>query len=651
LLAAATLIPIGVLSWLGFRILQQDRDVERQRRRERLEVAAGRLALDMDRRLQDIEEQLARGSDAKSAGVRLLPAGLTSTPDVPLLYQPEVSAGEGVPSSFLAAAERAEFQRHDLAAAEAAYRQASESRAPVARAAALIGLARVLRQRGDHAAALQAYADLEQLGSLVVGGQPAGLVARQGRCKALEEASDKEALRRAAEELAGALNAGGWPIDRATFDLYRDMVERWGAAAPSSDAIAKTAAAVQLWRVWRRGDLAPRGRRVLREEQRPVLAVWAGGPDRPTVWLATPDQIEASFGPLWSAQRLAVSLADNEGQPVLGERQASGITGGLSLTTAETRLPFILGVRSVADEDDEGDRMRRIVLVSGLVIAFVLMLAAAYGVYRTTTRDLMLAREQSDFVSAVSHEFRTPLTSMRHLTELLASRGVTSEERKAQYYELLAHETERLHRMVESLLSFGRIEAGAYAWQLEPVNASELLAGIVEEFRREPLAEGRAIVCEIEQALPPIRADREALSRALWNLLENAGKYSEPGSAIRVFARREGSTVLLGVGDRGAGIPAAERARIFQKFVRGTEAKRAGIRGVGIGLALVQRIVKAHGGSVRLESEPGIGSTFTIVLTNLATADDTVDTEVHAVAEEDCSSVSPASPVVGRFRS
>lgn len=379
-----------------------------------------------------------------------------------------------------------------------------------------------------------------------------------------------------------------------------------------------------------------------------MLAVWAGGPDRPTVWLATPNQIEASFGPLWTAQHLAVSLADNEGQPVLGERPAAGMAGGLSLTTADTRLPFILGVRSVDAMDDAADRMRRIVLVSGLAIAFLLMLAAAYGLYRTTTRELMLAREQSDFVSAVSHEFRTPLTSMWHLTDLLVSRGVTSEERKAQYYQLLAHETERLHRMVESLLSFGRIEVGAYAWRLESANASQLLAGIVEEFRREPLADGRQIVCEIEEALPPIRADREALSRALWNLLENAGKYSEPGTPIRVFARRDGDSVLLGVGDRGAGIPPGERERIFQKFVRGSEAKRAGIRGVGIGLALVQRIVEAHGGSVRLESESGRGSTFTIVLPKLATTENTVNTEVQTYTEKDCSSV---SPVVGRFPS
>jgi signal transduction histidine kinase len=242
------------------------------------------------------------------------------------------------------------------------------------------------------------------------------------------------------------------------------------------------------------------------------------------------------------------------------------------------------------------------------------MLAAAVVIYRVTTRELMLARQQSDFVSAVSHEFRTPLTSMRHLTDLLVSRSVASEERKTQYYELLAHETERLHRMVEGLLSFGRIEAGSYAWRLEPADAGELMRIIVQDFRREASAAGRQIACEIPEELPMIRVDRDALFSALWNLMENAAKYSPPASPIRVFVRRHQDRILLGVEDQGSGIPPGEQQRIFQKFVRGADAKQAGIRGVGIGLALVQRIVEAHGGSVQLQSEPGRGSTFTLVL-------------------------------------
>lgn len=645
LLAAATLLPIGALAWLGLRTLQQDRQLEGQRRRERLEVAAGRLALDVERRLQDTEQELAGGS-----GIHFVPAGFESSPGVcaaecsaglqtrldrPVLYQPfETPAENPVSSPVLAEAEVEEFQRRNLAAAADRYRRATTSENPSVRAAALAGLGRVLRQRGDHQDALDAYTALEELGTLFFAGQPAALVARQGRAKIFEEAGDIERLHKEGAELAEVLNSGRWPIDRATFELYRDMVDRWGGPAPASDAMARTEAAVELWRAWRRGDLAPRGRRLLRQESGSVLALWAGGPDRPAVWLATAGELEASWRSLWDAEDLAVRLSDTDGKPVFGEPRLDSV----SLTPSETRLPFILSVSAIGTRPDEGETRRRTVLLSGLLTAFLLMLAAAYGLYRATARELLLARQQSDFVSAVSHEFRTPLTSLRHLTELLASRSVSSEERKAYYYELLARETERLHRMVESLLSFGRMDVGAYAWKLEPAEVGQIVNAIVEDFRREPLAAGRQVVCEIEDVLPPIRADREALSRALWNLLENAGKYSDPGRPIRVFARRRGDSVLLGVGDEGVGIPPAEQARIFEKFVRGSDAKRSGIRGVGIGLALVKRIVDAHRGSVRVDSEPGRGSTFTIVLPVSPDAGAAVQPKQHCSVQSDLKS-------------
>lgn len=602
-LAAATLIPIGALSWLGMRTLQQDRELERQRRRERLEVTAGRVALEIGRRLQGIDEQLARGS-----GVHFLPTGIESSPDIPVLFQPIETSPPEAPPPSLAAAEAEEFQRRNLPAAETAYRHLAEAGPPALRAAALVGLGRVLRLGKHYDGALRAYADLERLGTVIVAGQPAGLVARQGRCKVLEAAGDVERLRAEVRDLARSLESGDWSIDRATFDLYRDMVEQWGGAARPPVAIARTEAAVDLWHVWRRGDLGSRGRRLMSRETGPVLALWAGDDDRLTAWFATGPETEASWRSIWDAQGLSVALSDVEGHPFAGAAGALGV----SLAPSETRLPFILTASAPTTDDRDGTR--RSVLILGLLSAFVLMLAAAYGLYRTTTRELALARQQAEFVSAVSHEFRTPLTSMRHLTELLVSRRPTSEERKAHYYELLAHETERLHRMVESLLSFGRMDVDAYTWQLEPADVTQIVRGIVDEFRRESAMEGRQVTCEIEDGLPPIRADHEALSRALWNLLENAGKYSESGSPIHVFARRQGDSVLLGVRDEGLGIPSREQKRIFQKFVRGADATRAGVRGVGIGLALVTRIVQAHGGSVRLDSEPGRGSTFTIVL-------------------------------------
>jgi signal transduction histidine kinase len=609
LLALATLIPIIVLAWLGVRVLEQDRSLEGQRRRDRLEFAAARTALAIDRRLADIEEQLAQGSGLRltAAGIEPGPPemGAVSSP----LYQPIVSVTEEVPESIFQAAERLEFVQSDLIGASEAYRRLAQSSNSTLRAAGLVRLGRVLRKSGDRTGALDAYRRLLGAGSALVAGQPAELVARQGRCRTFEEAHDSEALRKEVSELARTLYSGRWRVDRATFDLYRDMILRWGGPSPAPNDISRTEAAIAIWRNWRSGELPPRGRRILREGAMPVLALWSGGPERFRAWLATPSNFEASFSPLWTEQHLNLWLQDELGRSFLGSR----VPGGVALTPGESRLPFLVGVAPVATPGGpDSDGTRRMVLICGLLLTFAFMLAAAYGLHRATAREMALARQQTDFVSAVSHEFRTPLTSMRHLTELLVSRSVPDEARKAHYYELLANETERLHRMVESLLSFGRIEAGAYAWSLELANARELVSGSVEMFRSE--VRGREVLCEIEDGLPPIQADQEALSRALRNLLENAVKYSEPGTPIRVFARRAEESILVGVEDHGIGIPKGEQAEVFQKFVRGADARRAGVRGVGIGLTLVKRIAEAHGGSVQLTSEPGRGSTFTLVL-------------------------------------
>jgi signal transduction histidine kinase len=580
--------------------------MERQHRRESLEYAAGRAALAVEGRLAAVEEQLAQGH-----GIRLSLAGLGVTDGAPVLFQPEPAPDANAPATVFAAAELLEFQRKDAPGAAKEYRHLADSADLAVRAGALVRLGRVLRGMAALEDALQTYARLRQLGFQPVDGQPAELIARQGACRIYAQAGDAPRLRNEVAGLQHALYSGAAPIDRATFALYRDMLREWGGAPPPAAPLARTEAAIALWRTWRAGDLAARGRRIPRGEGQPVLAVWTGGPDRPVAWLAPPAEMGALLDPAWAAQHLTATIYDPDGQRLFGPELSNSVT----LTPGETRLPFLLRLTFQPGQEDTGAwRSRRTLLMAGLLFTFALMLSAAYGLQRATAREMALVRQQSDFVSAVSHEFRTPITSMRHLTELLTSNSVPTEARKSQYYELLARETERLHRLVESLLSFGRMQAGSYAWRLEAADTGDLVRGVVEEFRREPQSRDREVVCEAEAGLPRIQADREALSRAVSNLLENAGKYSDPGTPIRVVARRSGGAVHISVEDHGAGIPPEEQAKVFERFVRGAEARRAGIRGIGVGLALVKSVAEAHGGSVLLRSEPGRGSTFTLVI-------------------------------------
>jgi signal transduction histidine kinase len=599
LFAVATLLPIAALSWLGARTLEQDRDLERQRNRERLEVAAGRVAIDIEQDLQRIEAKLDEGD-----GVRFLSTGVVARPGEPLLFRPDLHSPAVTSSDRLIAA--AQDEERNPAAAIATYQLIARSSSDVERGEALVALGGLLRRQRRFDEARRAYADLEQLGQLsVAGGQPAGLVARQGRAKTFLEAGDRPRLREEAVALAHSLRTG-WPIDRASFEMYQhEMVEPWGGPAADPRDVERADAVAELWRIWRRGDLAAHGRLFVGAGVS-TLAVWVAHPEGPIASFLTPEQLQARWRRAWDAEGLAVTVSRIDGQPVFGSNIRD-----VELPPAETRLPFVLAVAG-GPASSAADQGRRRLIIGGITLACLLMIAASYGIYRVTTRELMLARQQADFVAAVSHEFRTPLTSMRHLLDLLITRGITDEQRKARYYGLLSGETDRLQRMVETLLSFGRIDAGAHVWELEPLDVADLVTDVAETFRGEFAS--RLLVIELEDTLPTIQADREALTRAMWNLLENAAKYSPGDSPVRLFARSQGRTITIGVEDRGIGIPVREQERVFEKFVRGDEAKRTGIRGVGVGLALVKRIAEGHGGSVRLTSEVGSGSTFMLVL-------------------------------------
>jgi signal transduction histidine kinase len=344
--------------------------------------------------------------------------------------------------------------------------------------------------------------------------------------------------------------------------------------------------------------------------------VWTTAPNAVLARLVLPGELNQALEPLWKGQHLVTSLFDSDGNRLVGEDKGESVT----LAPGETRLPFVMRVGFGPDWRDDGiSASRRWLLALGVALTLALMLAAAYGLSRATSKEMALVRQQSDFVAAVSHEFRTPLTSMRHLTELLANNSVRDEARKATYYQLLARETERLHRMVETLLSYSRMQAGAYAWRLSPARIDDLVQAVVDDFRDDPRTLGRDIGCKCDVQLPQVEIDREAVARAVSNLLENALKYSEPNTPIMVSVRFFDSGIEVSVADQGVGIPADEQKRLFDRFVRGEQAKQAGISGIGIGLALVKSVAEAHGGLVRVVSEPGHGSTFTIALPLVST--------------------------------
>lgn len=228
-------------------------------------------------------------------------------------------------------------------------------------------------------------------------------------------------------------------------------------------------------------------------------------------------------------------------------------------------------------------------------------------------REAGLSRLQSDFVSKVSHELKTPLTAIRLFSETLAlRRGDPSAEAKC--IEGLERETTRLQELIDRLLDWGRMESGRREFVIRETDLRSILETALDAF--ETFRHQRSV--DLSFDMPPsglkVLADRGAVSDALLNLLTNAFKYGGDPVKIRVEVEETRSFVKVKVTDNGAGIPAVEHKRIFQKFYRVDDRLSREREGSGLGLAIVKHVMKAHRGRVELDSDPGRGSTFSLVL-------------------------------------
>jgi signal transduction histidine kinase len=240
----------------------------------------------------------------------------------------------------------------------------------------------------------------------------------------------------------------------------------------------------------------------------------------------------------------------------------------------------------------------------------VLAVVAAHLVRRQMT----LARLKNDLVATVSHELKTPLSSMRVLVETLLDSEILDEQKTRDYLELIAQENERLGRLIQNFLTFSRLERRKHQFHYSLLPARQVVDAAVQSVRGRFDAPGCRLDVQIEDDLPSVMADADALATALINLLENAYKYSEEIKHIVLQVRTEKGSVIFSVKDNGIGIAPRERRRIFQPFHQIDQRLSRKGSGCGLGLSIVQFIASAHHGSVSVESQPGRGSTFTISL-------------------------------------
>jgi signal transduction histidine kinase len=227
-----------------------------------------------------------------------------------------------------------------------------------------------------------------------------------------------------------------------------------------------------------------------------------------------------------------------------------------------------------------------------------------------------LLRERTDFFTAVSHEFRTPLAVILGQAEML---GDPAFEKKAawqgQASQVLREAAQQLLDFVNDILEIAKAESGRIELSVEDVHVGSMLRRLTPAIERLATAGDIRVAVRVPRKLPPVRADEARLRQVVLDLVDNAVKYTPPGGEVRVTAAAIGDTVEISVADTGVGIPADEAERIFEPFyrVKGTSPQR-GRPSSGLGLALVKRLIDAHDGALRLTSTPGIGTTFTVGL-------------------------------------
>jgi len=633
------------LGWLGWLLLDQDYLLKEQRIRERVDSAAaeleGAVANEIATKRENLNEIVAilsqvPGRDLKKVGdllrahttyIHFSMDGIMAIPDTDLRYLPMSGTSASLPPQF-EQADRLEFQQHDYIVAKRLLEPLAESANANIQAAALMRLGRIEKRTGHTSEALNSYRVLSALSGQKIGAVPADWLGLYASCVIYEAENKMLELGVELSRLVHALTAGGYEVSTTTYGFYVDAAVRWAGIVGKADVVQRLAKPhapselaaefFKMWSDWRHGAAASSGIQIGGTDRGYLLGIWTTFESDLLAGIFRFDELHrtslAAVTDKLESRGIGWRISDATGQNLLSSSPNPGshatsmrslVIGDMAFTIVTFSTPNL-----VSDPDDIN---RHQLLLTGLLVILLIILVSTYTIFQSLRRKAEVSRLQSDFVAAVSHEFRTPLTAIRQLTELLVSGRVESKQKIATYYGILEKESARLQRLVEGLLDFGRMEAGVHPYRPEQLDCGALLEHIAASFREEYDLTAASLLLEIKGPLQ-VWTDKEALIRAVWNLLDNAVKYSPESVTIEITAQLENDKVSISVSDRGVGMDADEHSEIFNKFARGSAASLTNAKGTGMGLAMVRKIIEDQGGSVSARNNSHGGSVFTIVL-------------------------------------
>jgi signal transduction histidine kinase len=521
-------------------------------------------------------------------------------------YGPASAAAQGDDevAASIRAAETAEFVKHDLAAALAAYRQAlTEARSASARALAQSRVARTLVKLRRLDEGVVAYRGLLTSAgdTATVHGLPYAVIAREEIVDGLAALGRAPERDRAAGELLDYVVQRPWDVDAGYgYHLKHAIDTGRTAAAPELQqrAAAGLAEVAAIEHIQQNAAAA-----LVRNRHLPASRIAFGytvrahsvrsSAKRAEAGLDLGQDIRIQIEP--SANDPAAALASVDvGEPLPGWRLSVVDVTGRTLQQLSLRDRWTYGA------------------VLGLLLA--VLVAGVVFTTRAWAREAELSRLRTDFVSNVSHELKTPLALIRMFGETLEAGMVADPAKRHEFYGIIRRESERLTHLINNVLDTAKIDAGTKQFALERGDLVSLVREALDAY--SPLF--TRLNFDVAASLPDrplsVRLDRDAVAQALVNLFQNAIRYSDESKHVAVAVEAREKEVVVSVADRGIGIPASELPRIFDKFYRGGAAPGGGsASSTGLGLSIVKHVMTAHGGRVEVRSAVGEGSVFALV--------------------------------------
>jgi two-component system phosphate regulon sensor histidine kinase PhoR len=241
-----------------------------------------------------------------------------------------------------------------------------------------------------------------------------------------------------------------------------------------------------------------------------------------------------------------------------------------------------------------------------------------FAVFVDVTEVRRLESLRRDFVANVSHELRTPVTAIRSAAETVQSAAANDPGAAIQFIDIIARNAERLHGLVEDLLDLSRIESRELRLSMEPLDSATVFSHVASLFKERAEKKHIKMIEELPKNLARAQADRRALEHVLTNLVDNAVKYCGSGAEIRLKAQENGESLRLVVEDTGPGIEARHLPRVFERFYRVDPGRSRELGGTGLGLSIVKHLAESMGGTVGVESTPGVGTKFSLTLKKAA---------------------------------